>query len=119
MNRRRLGGVGLGLGIVLGACSENSSSGPKASTPEGACDQYVSAFCNKIAECFPFAIKATYKDANDCIARQKDQCVKSLNAPSTGANPSNLSACASAISGAICDDVLKQPDACKTPAGSL
>lgn len=119
MNRRRFGGVGLGIGIVLVACSGSSSSGPGASTPEGACDQYVSTFCNKIAECFPFAIKAAYKDANDCIARQKDQCVKSLNAPSTGANPSNVSACATAISAATCDDVFKQPDACKTPAGSL
>jgi hypothetical protein len=118
MIRRVLGLMGLGTAFLV-ACSSSTSGGGVASTPEDACDQYVSTFCNKISECFPAAIRLSYKDAAECISRQKTQCVKSLNAPSTAATPAYVSGCASAISAASCDDVFKQPDACKTPAGTL
>jgi hypothetical protein len=110
--------VGIGLGVWLVACSGSSSSGGSAS-PEAACDSFVSTFCNKINECFPFAIKAAYKDTAECASRQKAQCVKSLSAPNTGATPAQLDACTSAYSGIACDGALKQPDACKTVAGTL
>lgn len=110
-------GLGVAVTFTLIACSSDSSGG--ASTPEGACEQLVSALCNKLNECLPFAVKAAYKDAAECITRQKSQCVKSLSAPSTGLTPAFVSGCASAYSSATCNDVLKQPDACKTPAGSL
>lgn len=122
MIRRNIGLVGLGTAIFLVACSSSSSGGVGASTPDGACDQYVSSLCNKLAECFPAFIKISYKDANDCVARQKSTCMKALSAPSTGATPELLSGCASSYSARSCNDIFKQPDAsdaCKTPAGSL
>lgn len=119
MIRRTIGMTGISIAVWLVACSGDSNGGGQASTPERACDQFVASFCNKLQECLPFAIKIAYKDANECITRQKSQCVKALNAPSTGATPANVSGCASAISGASCDDLFKQPDACKTPAGTL
>jgi hypothetical protein len=117
MSRRSLVGLGLGLGLALIACS--SSSGGVAATPESACDDFVSALCNKLQECTPNAIAIAYKDANDCIARQKPQCVKAVNAPSTGATPSVVSDCAGAYRAATCDDFFAQPQACRTPAGAL
>jgi hypothetical protein len=79
----------------------------------------VSTFCNKLDECLPFAIKAAYKDANECITRQRSQCVKAVNAPSTGVTAAYLDGCTSAYSSVSCDDVLEQPETCKSVAGSL
>jgi hypothetical protein len=118
MIRRAMGIMGLGTAVWLVACS-SSSSGGVASSPEGACDQYVTTFCNKIAECFPVFIKTSYKDANECISRQKSQCLKALAAPSTALTPGVVSTCASAYGSASCNDIFKLPDACKTPAGTL
>lgn len=100
------------------ACSSSSSGGISGS-PEAACDSFVSAFCNKLNECLPFAIKASYKDAAECISRQKAQCVKSVNAPSSGLTAGYLDGCTSAYSSVSCENVLKQPDNCKSVAGSL
>lgn len=113
-----MGLSGLGLAVWLVACSSDST-GAGASTPEGACDQLVNAICSKLNECAPLLVRLSYKDVNDCVARQKDQCVKSANAPSSGATPSAVSACASAYSSATCDTVFGPLDACKTPAGQL
>lgn len=118
MIRRTAFVSGLGIAVWLVACSGDSSGGG-ASTPEGACDELVGALCNKLAECVPLVIKTAYKDANDCIARQKAQCVKSVNAPSTGFTPAIVSGCAAAYRSATCDTAFSQPDACKTPAGQL
>jgi hypothetical protein len=118
MIRRSVGVLGLGIGIWLVACSGSSSTGGSGS-PEAACDGFVSTFCNKLNECLPFAIKAAYKDANECISRQKSQCVKSVNAPSSGLTAAYLDACTSSYSASSCDDILKPSDACKTVAGSL
>ena len=120
MIRRAIGVTGIGLGVWLVACSSSSSGGIGGSaSPEAACDSFVTTFCNKLDECLPFAIKASYKDAAECAARQKAQCVKSLNAPNSGTTTAFLDGCTSAYSGVTCDNVLKQPDACKTPAGTL
>lgn len=70
-------------------------------------------------ECFPALIRIEYRDVDDCIARQKLQCVKSFGAPSTGLTPSYASACAAAYRSAACAGVIPAPDACRPPAGAL
>jgi hypothetical protein len=109
--------AGFAVTIVLVACSSSTSS--PTSTPDGPCGELVTALCNKLKECFPFAVDVSYKDVDDCIARQNAQCAKSINAPGTGFTPAYASGCASAYRSVSCSDMFKPIDACKTPAGSL
>jgi hypothetical protein len=108
--------AGLGIGIWVTACSTTSNG---TGDPQGPCDDLVNAICNKLQECYPLAIQLAYKDVNECMARQASQCVKSINAPSTGATAAYASDCAAAYRTLSCDKLTVAPDACKTPAGQL
>lgn len=106
--------AGVALAVWLGACGGSSSSGGVASSsPEAACDSFVRALCNKVDECVPIGIRAEYKDAAECVARQKQSCLKTFAAPGITTTPADVDACTNAYTAASCDAILtRAPDAC-------
>jgi hypothetical protein len=107
----------LATGVVV-ACS--SSSGAKSASTEG-CQPYASALCAKLDSCAHFGLAVQYGDVATCTTRVAKACALGVNAPGTGVTTANLEACASALGGVSCDDLLtnKPPAACRTPAGTI
>src|SRR5215472_13052910 len=97
-----------------GCSSSGTSSGNAASDA-------ATALCNKINSCAPFYVTVTYGTASECASRLTGEVQDSLNANGTGATPNSLEACAQAIPGATCDQVLGAgtPAACKPQVGTL
>jgi len=105
------------LGVVLAACSGTTAS---VSLGQAAGD-VATAVCNKLNSCAALVVNADYGDVATCITRETLAYKNTLSAPSTGWSPASLDACAQAVPGASCVDLLGHnlPAACQTPAGHL
>lgn len=119
MLRGTLVTVGVGLGVWLVACS-GSSSGGTSTSPESACAGLVQAVCGRLEECFPIAIRASYKDVAQCKERQTSSCLKIFNAPGSTVTPEKADACTSGYNALSCEALLagSSPEACRF-AGTL
>ncbi len=114
---KRLLGSGMGMLLVLVACSSTSQS------TADACASFSDSVCNKYKTCFPELFAAEYTSTTACAARQKISCTNALNAKSTAVTSGDATACGSAMSAASCDkfssfgrDPLPE---CKPKAGPL
>jgi len=105
-----------GLLFAGQGCSSSSSSSPDQSASDVA-----TALCNKIDSCAHFYVELAYGSASTCASRLQGEVKDSLNANGTGATPATLEACAAALPGATCDQVLGAgtPAACKPQVGTL
>lgn len=112
-------GSGALLTGVLVACSGDTESA--SVSPETACNDVATAFCEKIESCASLLSKVAYADKATCIARSKINCVSSFAAPGTSATPTRAAQCARDAKTASCDDLLGRtpPETCRTLSGSL
>lgn len=136
----------MGLGTLCAAfsiaagCGGSSSSDDSASGTDGgsdattggdsspgtsadqACGDLASARCAEIDKCGNgHGVTVKYGDTATCTSRLKNQCLTNLGAPSTGASPTTVEACAQAIPGEDCPTFLGNdaPDPCVPPAGTV
>lgn len=81
---------------------------------ERACGDFAAAVCGRMRACTPFLLQALYGDARSCAARSVLQCKPMVAAAGSQAQPSQIDACAMAISSEGCDEALDnpQPSAC-------
>jgi hypothetical protein len=117
--------VGFG-GSAIAACllalaAACSSSGGSLVSADQACADTAASICQKLNDCSAFFIQATYGDLTTCETRAKASCANSLAAAETGLTASSEEACAKAIGGGTCADLLSHnaPAACQPAAGKL
>jgi hypothetical protein len=122
----RLQRIGAGAILLLVACANRSSCSGRggasnATGPElAACTAWATHYCDRLAACAPVSLAVDYGDEASCVDRGRPACLSALRAPSTGATPSTVTACAQAYETASCEDVVvgRPPPACRV-AGSL
>jgi hypothetical protein len=109
------------LGVLVGCSSSSNDTVPGGPTPDEACSQLSALYCQRISDCSPLLTKITYPDVASCKASFRDQCIKGLAAPNTGANPQKQVDCTAAAAGISCTDLFadQAPDVCRPVAGSL
>jgi hypothetical protein len=92
-----------------------------AASADAACDASATAQCALEWKCSAFDAQSRWPDQATCVARTKAQCLASLAAPSTGATPASVQACASARAGEACADFFASnpPAACHAQSGAL
>jgi hypothetical protein len=108
------------FGLLLAACSSTPPSA--AATAQAAtCATYAQNVCNRLQECFPTGLASRFNDLAQCMDRTKQACATNLAANGTGATPTTVDACGTAIKNAACDALFGATplDACKAPAGTL
>lgn len=100
--------------FVFVACNDDPS-------PETACNEAVSAICDKLQECASFVFRASFFDRNQCIARTKINCTDSISAPGSKQTPARIEQCAKDTRGLSCADALGRapPASCSDVAGTL
>lgn len=100
----------LGLVGALASIEGCSSKGDDATgTPEGACQAYAEASCNRSATCSK-AFFAAYSSVAQCTTHVAAGCQAALALPDTGLTTDAVNACREATSGAGC--VAATPAAC-------
>jgi hypothetical protein len=89
-------------------------------TADQACDQMAQAMCNRVNDCAPPALPLYYVDMPTCLARVKLGCTKDQEDADITRTPAEIVACAQALPGATCDDLLAKmvPAACQTKPGA-
>ncbi len=114
--------LGLGsffaLAAHLGCSSSAFTTNPSA---DDACTQVAAARCARSAACDLDSIRVRFGDVATCQAEQKAECLNSLSATSTAANPSAMIACANALPSVACSDYNENflPATCQAPVGKL
>jgi hypothetical protein len=105
---------------VFAACSSSSSGGGGVSADQAAGDA-AKAICQKFNGCSAFFIQLAYGDADACTASLTTSLKNTLAASGTGATPAQLEACAAAVPGTSCDDVVGHdlPSDCQAAKGTL
>jgi hypothetical protein len=105
--------------LIAQACSGKSEPAP-VSDDQAAADA-ANAFCSRVSACVPALTSLQWGDASTCTSKYKNVLLGTLHATGTSATPASLEACAQAIPGASCDDLLDRnlPDPCRAKAGSL
>src|SRR5687767_4717896 len=89
--------------VLLIACS-GSEAGTSIS-PETACNDYATTFCDRVEVCAPFYFKLGLSSRTQCVDRFKINCPAVFTANGTSATPDRLSQCASDVKALSCDDV--------------
>jgi hypothetical protein len=110
------------LTLGLAALAGQGCSGSTASvSADQACTDAANALCAKLNMCSALFVQIVFGDVSTCVSRSHAPCASGLSAHGTGASPSTLEACAQAIPGASCTDVLSHntPAACKPLMGQL
>ncbi len=117
--RRALSLLFAGTAIALFACS--GDDGGASVSPEGACDDYASAICERIEACAPFYLKLGLSTRDQCMARFKINCPSVFTATGTSATPTRLAQCATDARSLSCDDVFGRntPASCRFEPGEL
>ena len=92
-----------------------------AITSEQACAEAAAAYCAAFARCIPIYITAYFADLASCVSRVTLGCRPAFGLKGTSSTPAIYSACAQALPGATCDDLLagKTPAACPPLPGML
>jgi len=109
----------LGPLYLVPSCSGSSSE--STVTNDQAAADTASAFCSRVDACAPAFISLLYGDVATCTSKFKTTIMGSLTATGTSANPTDMEACAQALPGASCEDVLGRnlPAPCKAKPGTL
>jgi hypothetical protein len=84
---------------------------PEVAAPvssEQACAENASGYCQRLQECFPFAIEQTWGDVARCAATVKVPCVEALRANGTGWTGEKLRACVKARDALPCSAFLQR-----------
>jgi hypothetical protein len=104
--------------VAMVACS-SSNSGGSVSVSQ-ACTDLSSAICAKLQSCDPFFFSVIYADTTTCVNASQGPCADAVNANGSGANASNVEACAQGYQSAKCGDLESNnpPSACQVH-GSL
>lgn len=112
--------------LLLPACgSSGDNPGPlnpgnNAVVPTKACQDYASAWCNKLAQCWPFVLSATYGDPGTCAQRASSLCANVSTAPGSSWSEGKLETCASALGPVSCESWWDAvPSSCDPGAGTL
>ncbi len=108
----------MSLGV---ACSSSTGSGGTAVSAQQACERYTETLCGKIGSCANLFLKISYGDVATCKTRAMIDCLQVAAAPSTGAKPADITACATAAGAATCENLLnnKWPSECAPKVGAL
>ena len=102
-----------------GAAAEGGPGAPDASD---VCANVAYARCSRVKACSPTYLSLDFGDFATCQALYTEQCQYQLSAPSTGATPARISACATALMTQDCSDVIytqNQPPDCTPAQGAL
>jgi hypothetical protein len=93
--------------------SDAGAGSDAALTAFQACGVVVTSICDKLQLCAPYLLETEFGNVSTCYRRQKLTC-SSLLATGSGANISNLEACAAAYALATCDALVsnRSPAAC-------
>ncbi len=105
-----------------GACS--SSTSPPSSEPSAdqACSDSSHARCTRFMTCSSTWLSEVYSDEATCESRVKTACMNAAAAPQNANSPSKVEACATAIPGWSCDDIVagaNPPAACEQVTGPV
>ncbi len=108
------------VSVTSNSTSASASSGGGV-TAEEACAQVATAICGKINSCSSFFTSVQFGDEATCEARLNLTCPSTFTAEGATVTPDIGKACADAIAGASCDDVLGRnlPAECKPTPGTL
>lgn len=93
----------LALTMLVG-CGSNE---PKQRTgdvkEDPRCAAYTAATCGKMAQCWPWLLKASYGDMETCVHRSAALCSNVLTAHGSSWTPEKIDACAEALPTISCD----------------
>jgi hypothetical protein len=119
MGTIRTAGLLAASAITLAACSGSSTS--SSVTADQAAGNAAGALCQKYDSCSAFFVQIAYGDVDACTAALKTTLASALAASGTGATPTQVAACATAVGTASCDQVLSHdlPSPCQPVAGQL
>jgi hypothetical protein len=109
------------VSLAAAACGGSSSSiGGGVSTDTAATDA-AQAYCNRAQDCAPAYVTLGYGDVATCTTRNKQAILEGLGAPGSVETADQAEACAQAIPGTTCSDLLGRnpPAACHGVAGTL
>ncbi len=117
------GSVGMVAAVVIAlaaACGGSTSSVPSGGAAQ-ACSDAATAACDRVAACSPFLVQYLYGDVQTCASRFQSTCTNAATAHGTGWTPTAEEACAKAVPGETCADVVSNnpPSACRASAGQL
>jgi hypothetical protein len=101
------------------ACSGGGGGSPVSSAQ--AASDAANAFCARAQACAPAYIQLEWGDVSTCSTRFGAELAATLAATGTSDTPSQFEACAQALPGLSCDDVLGHgiPAPCRATPGSL
>jgi hypothetical protein len=107
--------------ILIVACSGSSTEGTPSISPETACNDFATAYCDRVETCAPFYFKLGLSSHAQCVDRLKINCPAVFTANGTSATPERLSRCATDAKTLACDDVFARntPASCKNEPGQL
>jgi hypothetical protein len=105
--------------FAMVACSGSTSGGGSVSVSQ-ACSDLASAICGKLQSCEPFLFQLIYGSTSNCESITQGPCADAVNANGSGANASNVEACAQGYQSAMCGDLESNnpPSSCQVH-GSL
>src|ERR1700683_1545307 len=108
----------LGLSTVLLACSGGSGSGSSVTAAQAAADG-ANAFCARAEACAPAYVELEWGNVSTCSTRFGAQLADTLASSGTSDTPSQIEACAQALPGIACSDLLGHsiPAPCRAMPG--
>jgi hypothetical protein len=111
------------LSANLLACSSSGGTGDGGSSVSAAqaSSDAASAFCARVQACAPAYVQLEWGDVTTCATRSAAELAGTLAATGTSDTASQFEACAKALPGFSCDDVLGHgiPAPCRSTPGSL
>lgn len=93
----------LALTIFAGCGSDKPKQNTGGVQEDPRCAAYTSATCGKMAQCWPWLLKASYGDLNTCVHRSAALCSNVLGAKGTSWTPEKMEGCAKALPSISCD----------------
>ncbi len=108
------------LAVVVIACGGSTGTVSNVSAQQ-ACTDFGSAVCGAVDACSPALVQLQYGGISTCQMRAQTTCSTALGANGTGMTPDTMEACAKALSGDSCANVVSNnpPGACNAVAGQL
>jgi hypothetical protein len=118
--KRLIGGAIAAIALAIAACGGSTSSVSSVSAQQ-ACTDVAAAVCTAVNGCSSFLVQLQYGDVGTCQTRFQATCVTALAANGTGMTASTMDACAKAVAGESCADIVSNnpPSACHAVMGQL
>jgi hypothetical protein len=106
---------------LSGGSDASADGGSSSVSAQQACTDVASALCTAVNGCSAFLVQLEYGDVATCQTRFQATCITALAAPGTGMTASTMEACATAVAGEACADIVSNnpPSACHAVAGQL